>query len=195
MRRICLFSVASFALALGAVAATGASSAPLWGTGGGGSLAVNGANGSLVVTGQGVIFGYFDQGSLLVFRYSPDSPNDAISVEGASARSGSGVTIYSGSQVRFLLPAGHYTVEVVGSGIDVSAVGHGTINVSASPTISPATSTTTSTSTSVSTSTSTSVSAPTAAPSFSTGWLALDGGKPTSFAKVAVPASFGDASP
>jgi hypothetical protein len=163
MRRICLISVASLGLALGAVAVPGALAATLWGTGGGGSLAVSGANGSLVVSGQGVIFGYLDQGSLLVFRYSPDSSTDAISVEGASARSGSGVTIYSGSQVRFLLPAGRYTVEVVGSGIDVSAVGRGTINVSASTS------------------------------TVSTGSLALNGGRPASFAKVAVPASFGDA--
>jgi hypothetical protein len=165
MRRVCLVSVAILALALGAVVAPGALSAPLLGTGGGGSLAVSGANGSLVVTGQGVIFGYFDQGSLLVFRYNPDSATDAISVEGASAHTGSGVTIYSGSQVRFLLPAGRYTVEVVGSGIDVSAVGRGTINVSASPT---------------------------SASPLSTGSLALNGGRPASFAKVAVPASFGD---
>jgi len=163
MRRVFLTLVVG--LVLGPLAAApGALAASPAGAGGGGSLAVSGANGSLVVTGQGVIFGYFDQGSLLIFHYNPDNTSDAISVEGANGRSGSGVTIYSGSQVRFLLPAGSYTVELVGSGIDVSAVGRGMINVSANS-------------------------------NFSTGVLALDGGRPASFARVAVPASFGDVGP
>jgi len=163
MRRAWFILLVSLALGLAALVPGALAASPAT-TAGGGSLAVRGANGALVVTGQGVIFGYFDQGSLYVFNYDPSAASDAISVEGATARNGSGVTLYSGSQVRFLIPAGSYTVELVGSDIDVSAVGRGMINVSAHANVS-------------------------------TGWIALDGGRPASFSRVSVPASFGGVSP
>jgi hypothetical protein len=163
MRRVWFILLVYLALGL-AIAVPGALAAYPAGAAGGGSLAVRGANGSLVVKGQGVIFGYLDQGSLYVFYYDPNNVADAISVEGASPHNGSGITLYSGSQVRFLIPAGSYTLELVGTGIDVSAVGRGMINVSANGNVSA-------------------------------GTVALDGGRPASFSRVAVPASFGGVSP
>ncbi len=38
--------------------------------------------------------------------------------------------------MRFLLPSGRYTIELVASGIDVSAVGRGTLSASASAVVS-----------------------------------------------------------
>ena len=118
MRRACLILLVTALLA--PAAAWASPQAP-----GAGSLAVSAANGTLVVTGRGVIFGYFVQGSLLVIDYRPDVSGEAVSVSGATQRGGPGVAAYSGSDVRFLLPAGRYTIELIASGIDVSAVGRG----------------------------------------------------------------------
>jgi hypothetical protein len=123
MRRTCLI------LLLAALLVPGASFALPSGQGGG-SLAVTGANGSLVVQGHGVIFGHFVAGSLLVLGYRPDDPDDTLSVAGATSRSDSGVTTYTGTNVRFLLPAGRYTLELIATGIDISAVGRGTAGAS-----------------------------------------------------------------
>jgi hypothetical protein len=141
---------------------------------GSGSLAVSGATGTLVVRGRGVIFGYFDQGSLLVLSYKPDNGSDVLSVEGATAKTAPGVTTYTGTGVRFLLPAGEYILEVVGSGFDISAVGKGNVGVS-----SPA--------------------APASAGSGETpvagGTVAVDGGAPEPFDHVASPFTFGNKGP
>jgi len=120
MRRICLILVA------GALSMPGLAFA-LPSAEGDGSLGVTGGNGTLTVSGHGVIFGYFDQGTLLVLSYRPDDPSATMSVAGASARPDAVVATYSGTGVRFLLPAGHYTLELIATGIDLSAVGRGTV--------------------------------------------------------------------
>jgi hypothetical protein len=124
MRRICLILLLS---ALGAPAAAFALPQPP----GDGSLAVSGGSGALVVKGRGVIFGSFAQGTLVVLAYRPDNPGDTLTVSGASVRTDAGVTTYSGSQVRFLVPSGRYTLELIATGINVSAVGRGTAGASA----------------------------------------------------------------
>lgn len=114
----------------GSASGSGSGSASSSGSAGAtsGSLAVSGGDGTIFVEGQGVIFGYVDQGSLLVLSYRPYDPSDTISVENARVRTDPGLTSYVGAGVRFLLPAGRYSLEVIGSGIDVSAVGSGVVN-------------------------------------------------------------------
>jgi hypothetical protein len=101
-----------------------------------GSLAINQGSGDVTVTGSGVIYGYFEQGLLRVFNYQPNDPTTALAVEGARQWKLPGLTMYVGSDVRFLLPAGHYIIEFVGSGLDLSAVGAGTVNATAAGTLS-----------------------------------------------------------
>jgi hypothetical protein len=102
-----------------------------------GSLAVIDGDGSLVVQGRGVIYGSFAQGTMYVLVYRPDTAGQTLSVSGAEAQTDAdGVTTYTGSDVRFLLPSGHYRLEVVATGIDVSAVGRGTAGASAGTTVS-----------------------------------------------------------
>ena len=124
-----------FTLVLLALAIPGAASA-LSRAQGDGSLAVSDGNGSLVVQGHGVIFGYFAQGSLTIVDYHPDNPSSTVSVSGGLSHTDGGVTTYSGSAVRFLLPAGRYTLELIASGIDISAIGHGTVGATAGATFS-----------------------------------------------------------
>ena len=93
-----------------------------------GSLAISEGNGDVTVTGAGVIYGYFAQGVLRVFSYQPNDATATLVVEGAHTWKVPGLTSYFGGDVRFLLPAGRYIIEFVGTGLDLSAVGAGMVN-------------------------------------------------------------------
>jgi hypothetical protein len=120
MRRICLMSlaaaVAALAVAVGVVRAAGD-----------GSLAVFGASGTIYIQGSGVIYGHVDQGTLMVLSYKPDDGVSVPAVSSSKARFGRGTGVFSASDVRFLLPSGQYTIELIATGIDISAVGRGSI--------------------------------------------------------------------
>ncbi len=123
MRRICLILVLSFVVVPAANASDRSGSERA--AAADGALAVTGASGTITVQGRGLIFGHFDQGTLMVIDYRPDDPGTALSVTGAKVKSLRGVAYYSGSDVRFLLPAGRYMVEVIATGINLSGVGRG----------------------------------------------------------------------
>jgi hypothetical protein len=119
VRRIFLIVVA--VLALPAAASAG----PL--AVGDGSLGVSGASGTIFIQGRGVIYGHFDSGTLMVLDYKPD---DGVSTPAVSAGKGKlvrGGGSFTGLDIRFLFPSGRYTVELIGVGIDMSAVGRGSI--------------------------------------------------------------------
>ncbi len=120
MRRICLIMLV-LALAVPAAAVAADSTA------GDGSLAVVGASATIVVQGKGLIFGHLLQGTVMVVSYKADAPGTGLSVTGAKPRLVPGASVYTGSDIRFLLPAGRYTIELIGSGINVSAVGRGIV--------------------------------------------------------------------
>ena len=83
----------------------------------------------IVVQGSGVIFGHIDSGTLTVYSYDP-ADTRAPQVSGAVAKV-SGTTVrYTGNDVRFLFPNGHYLLKLEGGGIDISAVGRGTVTAS-----------------------------------------------------------------
>jgi hypothetical protein len=165
MRRLCL-SLALLVLALPAAEWCAAAQAT-----NDGALAVSGGEGTLVIQGRGVIFGSFAQGSMVVVDYRPTDPTATIAVSGAVAESGQGVTTYTGTGVRFLLPAGRYTIQLFATGINVSAVGHGTVGAAVQPPDANSPASTTATT--------------------SSGWIAVNGGKPVPFDKVSGPVVFG----
>jgi hypothetical protein len=80
----------------------------------------------IVVQGNGVIFGHIDSGTLTVYSYDPADSRPS-QVSGAVAKVSGTTTRYSGSDVRFLFPNGHYLLKLEGGGIDISAVGRGTV--------------------------------------------------------------------
>ena len=118
MPRIILFVLAAFlAVPAGAVAKTRAE--------GDGSLGVSAASGTIVIQGDGVVYGQFDTGTLLVLDYKPD---DGVSTPFVSIARVSRVSnVYAGSDVRFLLPSGRYTIELIAAGLNASAVGRGSV--------------------------------------------------------------------
>ena len=118
MPRIILFVLAAFlAVPAGAVAKTRAE--------GDGSLGVSAASGTIVIQGDGVVYGQFDTGTLLVLDYKPD---DGVSTPFVSiAKTGHISGTYTGSDVRFLLPSGRYTIELIAANLSASAVGRGSV--------------------------------------------------------------------
>lgn len=96
---------------------------------GDGSLVVTGATGRLVVSGHGLIYGHIANGSIIVVGdYKPDDATSLSSITGARQSIVGKNVAYSGTDVRFYFPAGQYTLIFEGTGIDISAVGRGTIS-------------------------------------------------------------------
>jgi hypothetical protein len=96
---------------------------------GDGSLVVTGANGRLTISGHGLIWGHIVNGSITVVgNYKPDDVTSLSSITGAKQSVVGGSVAYTGSDVRFYFPGGQYSLIVEGMGIDLSAVGHGTIS-------------------------------------------------------------------
>jgi hypothetical protein len=125
MRRIALLLLA-LALVLPAAAVAGRAAQ------GDGSLVVANADGTFTVQVKGVIFGHFDRGKMTVLDYKADNPNVLATVSGAKMdfKGAKANVVYSGKDVRFLFPSGSFTLRFEGAGIDLSAVGKGTLAVS-----------------------------------------------------------------
>ena len=92
---------------------------------GDGSLAVTRASGTIFVQGRGVIYGHFDSGTLMVLDYRPDDLTSVPAVSSGKSKYSGSSGVYTGTDVRFLLPSGRYTIELIGVRIDASAVGPG----------------------------------------------------------------------
>jgi len=98
---------------------------------GDGTLVVRNASGKVTVSGRGLIFGRFDEGTLTIVDYNPD---DAIEpqVNGADRRIplADGKWLYKGENIRFRFFGGRYKLMFTGaSGIDISAVGSGKVTL------------------------------------------------------------------
>jgi hypothetical protein len=117
MRRLSLILLVCLLLPAGALARGSAA--------GDGSLDVRDAWARAIdIQGTGVIFGHIDQGTLTVVEYDPSGPTSP-QVSGAPWKVVGNTVRYSGSDVRFLFPSGHYRLRLEGAGIDISAVGKG----------------------------------------------------------------------
>jgi hypothetical protein len=124
MRR--LLAMLSLAILVLPAAAYAAATAP-----GDGTLVVRDANGKITVSGKGLIFGRFDEGTLTIVDYNPD---DAIEpqVNGAERKIplDDGKWQYKGDNVRFRFFGGRYKLAFTGaSGVDISAVGSGKVTL------------------------------------------------------------------
>jgi hypothetical protein len=122
MRKALLFVFVCVLLA--PALAFGSRSAP-----GDGSLVVTDANAQLTISGQGLIYGHIDSGTLTVVGdYKPNNNNSLSTVTGAKQTIVGRNVVYTGSDVRFYFPGGKYNLIVSGTGIDLSAVGKGTVS-------------------------------------------------------------------
>jgi hypothetical protein len=121
MRKLLVLLLVLLAVTPAAWAAAGSS--------GDGALAVTRASGTIFVQGRGVIYGHFDSGTLMVLDYRPDDLTSVPAVSSGKSKYSGSSGVYTGTDVRFLLPSGRYTIELIGVRIDASAVGRGNVVV------------------------------------------------------------------
>jgi hypothetical protein len=96
---------------------------------GDGTLAVKNAQGRVIVNARGALLGRLDDGGLTVLDLTPNDDSD-IQVFGYDQKPSvrpNGTVVYSGSNIRFRLVGGAYSVAITGKGINLSAVGRGTV--------------------------------------------------------------------
>lgn len=95
-----------------------------------GALSVKNADGRVIVVGKGVVIGRLDRGQVTI---KDPNPNDATVpiVTGAEATQSIGekTTRYSGTNLRFRMIGGAFTVNVFGTDVDMSVVGRGMVTL------------------------------------------------------------------
>ena len=124
MRKAPLILLCSLILAPGALAAVRVAAAP-----GDGALQLRDVNAvKATIAAKGAVWGQLDTGQLKVTDFVPDD-NITAQVSGAESKrvtSDPGVTIYTGKNIHFRFTGNRYIkFSIVGSGIDVTAVGVG----------------------------------------------------------------------
>jgi hypothetical protein len=104
---------------------------------GDGSLVVKDVSARIVsVYGSGLIYGHVDQGTVIITEYKPATTAIKSAIPSTMTVTGSNLiklpagtsTRYFGSDIRFVLPNGSYKLQIDGVGIDISAVGKGTVS-------------------------------------------------------------------
>ena len=95
---------------------------------GDGTFAVKNGEGQIQVTATGTVLGKIDEGSVAVTDLTPGGGD--LTVLGYDKRPvvKNGVTTYRGDNMRFRFAGGVYVVTVIGSGVNISAVGRGTVS-------------------------------------------------------------------
>ena len=119
----------AFICALSALALPGAASA--YGRApGDGTLLIKDGIGKVTVTAKGGVIGHFGEGVLTVRDPNPDdSISEVVTGAEGSHVVNDQVTKYWGKDVRFRYIGGRFTITVVGSDIDLSAIGKGTVTL------------------------------------------------------------------
>ena len=123
MRRLCLILLCGLVAVPAALAAAS--------TPGDGVLELKKADANIIVAGtRGTLWGQMDKGRLIVT--DPIAGDGAIYVSGAEKTHSvsDAVTIYSGVDIHFRVTAGKYRLNLKGTGIDFTAVGLGTAQLS-----------------------------------------------------------------
>jgi hypothetical protein len=121
MRKFALVLILALALPAAALARTGDK--------GDGTLVVKNARGQLTVNAKGSALGRVGDGSIAILDRSLDGSDDiqVAGAEGGKAIRPDGTVVYSGTQMRYRIVGGPYLLTITGKGINVSAVGKGTI--------------------------------------------------------------------
>ena len=102
---------------------------------GDGTLVVRGASGKVAVLGgKGTVLGHVDKGQLYVFDWHPfDNVEPEVFGADKTVEKTAQLTVYTGTKMRFrFVGARSYQLRIVGTGIDVSAVGQGRVVLSGS---------------------------------------------------------------
>ena len=124
MRRLCLILLCGLVAVPAALAAATAT--------GDGVLELSSADGTATISGsRGILWGQMDKGRLVVT--DPIVGDGQVLVSGWENRKPGvidGTTVYSGIDLRFRVTGGKYRLVIKGDGIDLTAVGVGTAQLS-----------------------------------------------------------------
>jgi hypothetical protein len=95
-----------------------------------GALSVKNADGRVVFNGRGGVIGRLDKGQVTIKDPNPNDGTGPI-VNGADSTQSLGdhTTRYSGSNIRFRIIGGTFTVTIFASGIDASVIGRGLVTL------------------------------------------------------------------
>ncbi|HEX5449482.1 MAG TPA: hypothetical protein VFW85_05440 [Gaiellaceae bacterium] len=128
MRRLALiFVLAAVAVPAAAVAADRSA--------GDGAFELRAANGTVTLNGRGVMWGQLDSGSLRVTDpVNSLSPQLLVSGAEHTRPVGENVTVYWGANLTFRITGGKYRIRFKGSGLDLTAIGTGTADMTGDPT-------------------------------------------------------------
>lgn len=98
-----------------------------------GALSVKNADGRVIIKGRGVVIGRFDKGQVTINDPNPnDGTKPIVTGADSTANVGDRTTRYSGSNIRFRIIGGAFSVNVFGTDIDLSAVGKGMVTLNGS---------------------------------------------------------------
>lgn len=101
---------------------------------GDGVFELKNVNGVVILTGKGVLWGQLDKGSMRVTDQDPsDGQQPFVSGADHTHPAGDNATIYSGTNIHFRITGGKYKIRFKGNGIDLTAVGVGTADMSGDP--------------------------------------------------------------
>jgi hypothetical protein len=120
MRKFALVLILALALPAAALARNGDK--------GDGTLVVKNARGQLTVNARGSALGRVDDGTIAILDRSFGGAD--IQVIGAGVSKvvrGDGTVVYNGQRMRYRIVGGPYLLTITGKGINISAVGKGTI--------------------------------------------------------------------
>jgi hypothetical protein len=97
---------------------------------GDGTLAVHGASGSVSIAARGALIGQLDRGRVVLHDPDVEDGNRPV-VWGYEIKRDLSDTksLYSGTDIRFRIIGGFFRVKVVGSGMDLSVVGRGSVTL------------------------------------------------------------------
>ena len=128
MRRLAfIFVLAAVAVPAAAVAADRST--------GDGAFELKAANGTFILTGRGVLWGQLDNGSVRVTDpVNATSPSLLVSGAEHTRPVGENVTVYWGTNLTFRETGGKYRIRFKGSGLDLTAIGSGTADMTGDPT-------------------------------------------------------------
>jgi hypothetical protein len=101
-----------------------------------GSFELRSASGVFIVTGNGVLLGQLDKGTVRVQTMTAaDAADPAVSGTGLHSHVASDLsaTFFTGTNIHFRVTTGKYKITFHGTGLDLTAVGVGTADMVAGP--------------------------------------------------------------
>ena len=88
------------------------------------------ADGRVIIVGKGVVIGRFDKGQVTIKDPNPyDATVPIVTGADATQSINDKTTRYSGTNLRFRMIGGSFTINVFGADIDLSAVGRGMVTL------------------------------------------------------------------